>query len=201
MSALALGASAQPTPFNFGERVVRVIVRDGEPWFVASDVCAALGYRDAEKGTRILGTHQKADTQIVGISSNGTEQTRRVTIINESGLYRLVLRSRKPEALAFSKWVTGEVLPSIRKTGGYVTPKQASAAPSLLGRRWLVSYDLGGERVQEVSPDACVMRPSDWPRLIADPGFEVGSAELLALAQCCLQRLSPRLGVRVMEAA
>lgn len=124
MADLFSGVSAQSTPsvFNFGTHAVRIVVRDGEPWFVASDVCATLGYRDAEKGTRNLGAHQKADTQIVGTSSNGTEQARRITIINESGLYRLVLRSRKPEAEKFSDWVTGEVLPSIRKTGRYEKP-------------------------------------------------------------------------------
>lgn len=111
-------ANSQPV-FNFGDNQVRLVVCDGEPWFVAADVCKALGYRDAEKGTRNLSTHQKADTQIVGSSSGGVEQLRKVTIINESGLYRLVLRSRKPEAEKFSDWVTGEVLPSIRKTGQY----------------------------------------------------------------------------------
>ncbi|MDD3016772.1 MAG: Bro-N domain-containing protein [Comamonas sp.] len=114
-------ANSQPV-FNFGDNQVRVIVRDGEPWFVATDVCRALGYRDAEKGTRNLSNHQKADTQIVGSSSGGVEQLRKVTIINESGLYRLVLRSRKPEAEKFSDWVTGEVLPTIRKTGQYQQP-------------------------------------------------------------------------------
>lgn len=110
----AVQVSSQPV-FNFGEHSVRVVVRDGEPWFVATDVAVALGYRDAANAGRILADHQKG-TQIVSTPSG--EQ--RVTIINESGLYRLVLRSRKPEAEKFSDWVTGEVLPAIRKTGVYV---------------------------------------------------------------------------------
>lgn len=114
-----MSQSAPPAIFNFNSHSVRVVMRDGEPWFVCSDVADALNYRDAEVAARHLGAHQKADTPIRCTSSNGTEQARTVTIINESGLYRLVLRSRKPEALAFSDWVTGEVLPSIRKTGGY----------------------------------------------------------------------------------
>lgn len=122
-------ANGQPV-FNFGDNQVRLVVRDGEPWFVATDVCRALGYRDAEKGTRNLSTHQKADTQIVGSSSGGVEQLRKVTIINESGLYRLVLRSRKPEAEKFSDWVTGEVLPAIRKTGQYQQPA-AQGSPEI----------------------------------------------------------------------
>ena len=124
MADLFSGALAQTTPstFSFGTHAIRIIARDGEPWFVASDVAAALGYRDAANAGRILSDRQKADTQIVSTSSNGAEQARAVTIINESGLYRLVLRSRKPEAAKFSDWVTGEVLPSIRKTGGYAKP-------------------------------------------------------------------------------
>lgn len=105
--------------FNFKSNEVRTVIRDGEPWFVASDVAAALGYRNAPDAIRCLSDCQKADTQIVRTSSNGSEQTRSVTLISESGLYRLVLRSRKPEAAAFSDWVTGEVLPTIRKTGRY----------------------------------------------------------------------------------
>lgn len=114
MTSLFPTASATVTPFSFRDHAVRVILIDGEPWFVATDVCAALGYRDAEKGTRILGTHQKG-TQIV--RTLGGPQ--KMTIVSEGGMYRLVLRSRKPEAEAFTDWVTDEVLPSIRKTGGY----------------------------------------------------------------------------------
>ena len=118
----AAQASSQPV-FSFGEHEVRVVVREGEPWFVAGDVAVALGYRDAANAGRILADHQKG-TQIVSTPSGD----QRVTIINESGLYRLVLRSRKPEAEKFSDWVTGEVLPAIRKTGQY---KAIPAAGSL----------------------------------------------------------------------
>lgn len=120
MSDTQVVASATvPTIFQFGSHEVRIIMRDGEPWFIASEVAQALGYRDAANASRNLADHQKADTQIVSTSSNGTQQARTVTIINESGLYRLVLRSRKPEAEKFTDWVTGEVLPAIRKTGSY----------------------------------------------------------------------------------
>ena len=114
-------------PFNFHSREVRIVIRNGDPWFIASDVALALGYRDAANAARNVGDHQKADTQIVSISSNRTEQSRTVTLISEGGLYRLVLRSRKPEAVAFSDWVTDEVLPSIRKTGSYNQGKDGLA--------------------------------------------------------------------------
>ena len=110
MADLFSGASAQITPFNFGAHAVRIVVRNGEPWFVASDVAEALGYRSPKDAAASLGDHQKGSGLV---RTPGGEQ--RLTIINESGLYRLVLRSRKPEAEKFSDWVTGEVLPSIRK--------------------------------------------------------------------------------------
>jgi len=96
---------------------VRVIVIDGNPWFVASDVAAALEYRDAANMTRFLDDDDKG-THIVSTPS-GDQQ---MTIINESGLYSAILKSRKPEAKKFKKWVTSEVLPSIRKTGSYTVP-------------------------------------------------------------------------------
>ena len=108
--------------FDFDENPVRVIEKDGEPWFVAADVARVLEYRNAPDAVRVL-DDDEADTHIMRTSSaNGTEQTREVTIINESGLYHLVIVSRKPEAKKFRKWVTAEVLPSIRKTGRYEMP-------------------------------------------------------------------------------
>ena len=108
--------------FDFDENPVRVVEKDGEPWFVAADVARVLEYRNAPDAVRVL-DDDEADTHIMRTSSaNGTEQTREVTIINESGLYHLVIVSRKPEAKRFRKWVTGEVLPSIRKTGRYELP-------------------------------------------------------------------------------
>lgn len=106
-------------PFQFNNTEVRVIKIDNQIWFVASDIAKILKYRDSEKMTRML-DDDEADTRIVGISSeNGVVQNREVTIINESGFYHAVLKSRKPEAKPFRRWVTSEVLPAIRKTGKY----------------------------------------------------------------------------------
>jgi len=109
-------ATASPiVPFQFDAATVRAVVgADGEPWFVAADVSAVLEYRGAPDMTRILDADEKG-TQIV--RTPGGEQE--MTVINESGLYSAVLRSRKPEAKRFKRWVTAEVLPSIRKTGSY----------------------------------------------------------------------------------
>lgn len=100
--------------FAFNTSAVRVVLKDGEPWFVAGDVAAVLGYRDAANMARNLDEDEKG-TQIV--STLGGDQE--VSVISESGLYAAVLKSRRPEARSFRKWVTADVLPSIRKTGGY----------------------------------------------------------------------------------
>jgi prophage antirepressor-like protein len=89
----------------------------GNPWFVAKDVCRALEFRDTNDGTKYLDNDEKQVVKINPINGRGNPNT---VIINESGLYSLILRSRKPQAKAFKKWVTSEVLPSIRKTGQYV---------------------------------------------------------------------------------
>lgn len=138
MADLFSGASAQPTPsvFNFGAHAVRIVVRNGEPWFVAADVAAALGYLTAKDAARNLSEHQKGGHILPTL---GGEQ--RVTIINESGLYRLVLRSRKPAAEQFSDWVTGEVLPSIRKSGRYEKPDPEAAQQRKPNRSQVVLTD------------------------------------------------------------
>jgi len=95
---------------------VRAVVKDGEPWFVAKDVCNALSIADSKSSLRFLEDEEK------GVHSMHTlGGTQQVSIINESGLYSLILRSRKPEAKKFKKWVTSEILPSIRKHGVYAT--------------------------------------------------------------------------------
>lgn len=102
---------------------VRVVTKNGTPWFVAKDVASVLGYRDADKLVRNLDQDEKG-TQIVG--TPGGQQS--LLIINESGLYAAILRSRREEAKAFRKWVTGTVLPSIRKHRGYVCGQDALPA-------------------------------------------------------------------------
>lgn len=100
---------------DFGS--VHNVVIKGEPWFVAKDVCEILGLTNSRKATSTLDEEEKGVT--ICDTPGGKQQ---LTIINESGLYSLILKSRKPEAKAFKKWVTSEVLPSIRKYGYYISP-------------------------------------------------------------------------------
>lgn len=103
--------------FAFDGSSVRVVMRDGEPWFVAADVAEVLGYRETHSMVRSLDDDEKGAAKLA--APLGGEQTH--IIISESGLYSAILRSQRPEAVPFRKWVTGEVLPSIRKTGQYHT--------------------------------------------------------------------------------
>lgn len=107
------------TPFLFeGEVTVRVIDRDGELWFVAADVCRALGLTNPTETVRGLDDDEK------GISTTDTLRgNQEVVVISESGLYALIFKSRKPHAVRFRKWVTSEVLPKLR------TQSQHSAPP------------------------------------------------------------------------
>jgi anti-repressor protein len=97
---------------KFGD--VRVTVIDGEPWFVAADVCKALEIGNPTDAMRRLDADERTLVSIEG-ASNGLP----VNVVNEPGLYTLILGSRKPEAKAFKRWITHDVIPSIRKTGSY----------------------------------------------------------------------------------
>lgn len=96
---------------------------NGEPWFVLKDVCEVLGLTDTGRTAERLDPDELTRTTLV---SGG--QNREMFVINESGLYSVILRSDKPEAKPFRKWVTSEVLPSIRKHGAYMTPETLQAA-------------------------------------------------------------------------
>lgn len=108
-------------PLSFEGFSIRLLDLEGSPWFVAMEVAVVLDYSDAFEMTKRLDDDEKQNLQIAGFGPRG------VTVISESGLYSAILSSRKPEAAKFKKWVTAEVLPSIRKTGSYTAPK---AAPS-----------------------------------------------------------------------
>ena len=104
--------------FNYNSVEVRTIQNDGEPWFVLRDVCNVLGLGTPARVAERLDPDEVSQTHIT--DSMGRQQE--MTIINESGLYNVILRSDKPEAKPFRKWVTSEVLPTIRRHGMYATP-------------------------------------------------------------------------------
>lgn len=118
-------------PFNFGKQQVRTLLIDDQPWFVANDVSAALQYSEASAMTRHLDDDEKG---LSIVQTLGGDQE--MLVINESGLYSAILRSRKAEAKRFKKWVTAEVLPAIRKHGRYEDTQgvMAPMVDELLGK-------------------------------------------------------------------
>lgn len=158
----------------FDGQQVRIVVRDGEPWFVASDVCAVLGYANARAA---IAQHCKGVAKH-DIPTPGGDQA--VSVIPERDLYRLVMRSRLPSAERFEEWVVGEVIPSIRKTGGYgqADPLAALSDPATL-RRLLGDY---AERVERLEGEVESSRPKVevYDRIVAS-GDTVGFREAAKL--------------------
>lgn len=131
---------------DFGE--VRTLSIDGEPWFVGKDVAAILGYA---KPLNALATHIDEDESLKQglIDSMGREQN--AIFINESGLYSLVLSSKLPTAKAFKRWITHDVIPSIRKNGGYIAGQEAMTAEELMAKALLVAKKTIEEKEAELS--------------------------------------------------
>lgn len=112
--------------FNFNNNQVRILMIDGEPWFVAKDVAEIFDYADLSKMLNLVDTEdkdvinpKKIDSAI--LAESFSSNTFKVSIINESGLYACIFGSHKPQAKEFKRWVTSQVLPTIRKTGTYST--------------------------------------------------------------------------------
>ncbi|NWC48729.1 phage antirepressor protein [Pseudomonas edaphica] len=124
-------ATSNVIPFKFGKQQVRTLLIDDQPWFVANDVSAALQYSEASAMTRHLDDDEKG---LSIVQTLGGDQE--MLVINESGLYSAILRSRKAEAKRFKKWVTAEVLPAIRKHGRYEDTQgvMAPMVDELLGK-------------------------------------------------------------------
>ena len=131
---------------EFG-RVRALLDGDGEPWFVAADVAKALGLGNPTMAVRNLDDDEKTLKIVEGHGSN---------LVSEAGFYKLVLRSRKPEAKAFQRWVTHEVLPALRRDGGYMaaadeTPEETMARAVLLAQR---TIERQRARISELEPKA-----------------------------------------------
>lgn len=121
---------------------VRIIAQgdDGQPWFVAGDVCSLLG-TDPKDVPAILEADEHCVLYTIEGRNNSSGLRKDTRMISESGMYGLVLRSRKPEARAFSKWVRSEVLPSIRRTGGYIIAQPEETPEIIMARALFVAKD------------------------------------------------------------
>lgn len=141
-------------PFTFPEtgQPVRTVTIDGEPWWVAVDVCVILEIGNPSQAVSYLDDDERGSTLI----SNEGGQQRPANVINEPGLYSLILRSRKPQAKAFKRWITHEVIPSIRRTGSYAAaPREMSKLEALQAAIESEQGRLAAEaRIAELEPVA-----------------------------------------------
>ncbi len=141
---------------DFG--TIRTLELNGEPWFVGKDVAEVLGYSDTAQAIR---KHTDAEEKgVVEMTTPGGRQP--ITIINESGLYSLILSSKLPTAKKFKRWVTSEVLPSIRKTGGYIAGQETMSAEELMAKALMVARETLARREAELSRktvEAAIMQP------------------------------------------
>lgn len=172
---------------KFGQ--VRTVQKDGQPWFVAADVCRALELGQVTNTIRRLDEDEKALISIKGIS-RGNDQ---VSIVNEPGLYTLVLGSRKPEARAFKRWITHEVIPSIRKSGGYIAGQESMTDAELLSKALLVAHrqiEARDAQIEVMTPKALFADAvsasktsiliGDLAKLLKQNGCDIGQKRLFA---------------------
>lgn len=135
--------TGQLLPFTYGDAQVRTVVIDGEPWFVLADLCKVLGIANPSNVTARLDPETLNTLRLTeGIRGNPN-----VTVVSESGMYEVVIRSDKPEAVMFRRWITAEVLPTIRKTGSYGTP---AFDPAQLSRADILKMALAAEEEKAV---------------------------------------------------
>lgn len=132
--------------FNYQSNEVRTVEMGGEPWFVLKDVCNILGISKYRDTAARLDADERGSVEVDTLG--GTQQ---VIAVNESGLYHVILRSDKPEAAPFRKWVTSEVLPSIRKNGGYIAGQEQLTPEELMAKALLVANKTLAEREARIS--------------------------------------------------
>lgn len=131
---------------EFGQ--VRTVTIDGEPWFVAKDVADALGYSNSRDA---LARHvDDEDKTSVVIPDTGSNYKSKATLINESGLYSLVLSSKLPTAKKFKHWITSEVLPAIRRTGGYIANAETMTDAEIMSKALLIAKKTIENREQRI---------------------------------------------------
>lgn len=170
---------------EFGE--IRTVNIDGEPWFVGKDVAEILGYSDTSDAMK---KHVDDDDKLTRHFAD-SGQKRAMYIINESGLYSLILSSKLPNAKRFKRWVTSEVLPSIRKNGGYIAGQETMSDDELMARALQVAQNKILERDKQIE----TMKPKaifadavaashtsiligDLAKLISQNGVSIGQKRL-----------------------
>ena len=153
--------------FTYQTNEVRTVQRNGEPWFVLRDVCEVLCIGSPHKVYERLDEDEKGRSQIP--TPGGLQE---MSVINESGLYAVILRSDKPEAKPFRKWVTTEVLPSIRKNGGYIAQQEALSPEELMAKALMVAQQTIADREARIQAQAAEISALTVDKQIMQPKAE-----------------------------
>lgn len=184
---------------RFGK--LRATQIDCEVWFAATDVAKALGYRDANQITRALDDDEKRWSE--GTLSECTHSHLGIRLINESGLYRVLMRSQRPEAVPFQRWLAHEVVPEIRRNGGYIATSPEDSDADIMARALLIAQKtidrkneliaLHEATIEDMKPKALfadAVADSDGTCLIGElakmmcqNGLEIGQNRLFKLLQ------------------
>lgn len=184
---------------RFGK--LRATQIDCEVWFAATDVAKALGYRDANQITRALDDDEKRWSE--GTLSECTHSHLGIRLINESGLYRVLMRSQRPEAIPFQRWLAHEVVPEIRRNGGYIATSAEDSDADIMARALLIAQKtidrkneliaLHEATIEDMKPKALfadAVADSDGTCLIGElakmmcqNGLEIGQNRLFKLLQ------------------
>jgi anti-repressor protein len=183
--------SAALVPFTYGTAAIRVVMIDGEPWFVLADLCRALGLANTSMvAQRIESDDDISTTEVIDSMGRSQESA----IVSEPGMYEVIFLSRKPEARAFKRWITGTVLPEIRKTGGY---NAVPALPQTREERFALALAEAGQmlaekdqRIAELEPQAEVaaklldadgdLAVGDAAQVLTRAGIKTGQGRLFA---------------------
>ena len=172
----------------------------GEPWFVARDVCDILELSNVTEALRPLDDDEKSNFRISEVAQNGG---RAPLIISEPGLYKLIMRSRKQEAKEFQRWVTHEVLPQIRKTGGYIPTSESDSDEDIMARAVLVAQktiDRKNQQLQAKDAQIKMLEPKarfadavaasdgtclvgELAKMLRQNGMDIGQNRLFRLLQ------------------
>lgn len=175
---------------------IRTVEIKNEPWFVGKDVAEVLGYSDTSRA--VFDHVDKEDKTSLVIQQSGSNYKANTTIINESGLYSLILSSKLPKAKEFKRWVTSEVLPAIRKTGGYINGSESMSDDEIMARALLMAQktiENNKARISQLESDNDRMRPKeifadavaasdqtiligDLAKLIKQNGYDIGQKRL-----------------------
>ena len=170
--------------FNYERNEIRTVLIDGEPWWVAKDVAETLGYAETNNMVKRLDEEEFMSYKLEGMNMKSV-------LINESGLYTSIIGSQLPTAKQFKKWVTSEVLPSIRKNGGYInnqenlTPEQIVANALVVAQNIIENQKLQLEQLKPKAEYAEKMLKSkdnilvrEFAKVLCDEGFKIGEKKL-----------------------